>query len=36
MTRPTLFREVKISPKIIRIAVMMDVRFPLCAEGVQR
>lgn len=29
MTRPAMFRYVKISPEIIRLALMMDARYPL-------
>jgi putative transposase len=35
MTRPAIFRYFKTSPEIIRIAVMMYVRFPLSLRNVE-
>ena len=35
MTKPNLFRYFKTSPEIIRLAVMMYVRFPLSLRNVE-
>ena len=35
MTKPSLFRYFKTSPEIIRLAVMMYVRFPLSLRNVE-
>ena len=35
MTKPKLFRYVKTSPEIIRLAVMMYVRFPLSLRNIE-
>ena len=35
MTTPNPFRYFKTSPEIIRLAVMMDVRFPLSVRNVE-
>ncbi len=35
MTRPAIFRCFKTSPEIIRLAVMMDVRYPLSLRNVE-
>ena len=35
MTEPSLFRYFRTSPEIIRLAVMMSVRFPLSLRNVE-
>jgi len=35
MTKPSPFRYVKTSPEIIRLAVMMSIRFPLSLRKVE-